>query len=31
MKYSNTLTLCGEHDNGQNKGKQMREVQTDCL
>lgn len=30
MKYSNTLTLHGEHDMGQNKGKQMRKTQTDC-
>ena len=30
MKYSNTLTLRGEHDKGQNKGKQMRKTQTDC-
>lgn len=30
MKYSNTLTLCGEHDKGQNKGKQMRKTQMDC-
>lgn len=30
MKYSNTLTLCGEHDKGQNKGKQMRKTENDC-
>lgn len=30
MKHSNTLTLHGEHDMGQNKGKQMRKTQTDC-
>lgn len=28
MKYSNTLTLCGEHDKDQNKGKQTRKIQT---
>lgn len=30
MKYSNTLTLYGKHDKGQNKGKQTRKTQTDC-
>lgn len=30
MKYSDTLTLCGEHDKGQNKGKQMRKTEIDC-
>lgn len=30
MKYSSTLTLCGEHDKGQNKGKQMRKTENDC-
>jgi len=30
MKYSNTLTTCGEHDNDQHKGEQMRNTQTDC-
>lgn len=30
MKYSNTLTLCEEHDEGENKGKQTRKTQTDC-
>lgn len=30
MKYSNTLTLCGEHDKDQNKEKQTRKTQIDC-
>lgn len=30
MKYSNTLTLYGKHNKGQNKGKQTRKTQTDC-
>lgn len=30
MEYSNTLTLRGEHDKGQNTGRQMRKTQTDC-